>query len=247
MTVTVFADIEKMSRAAADLFTDAAREAIEARGRFLAVLSGGNTSLRTYELLASSPFHNMVAWDRTHIFWGDERCVPFDDPRNNANNAMDQLLSKVPISEAHIHRVESELPPRQAARLYEKQLHEFFDGHPPCFDLTFLGLGENGHTASLFPGTPIIRETERWASEVYVEAQNMHRVSLTSGTINRSRRIVFLVAGKEKARVLHDVLEGSTDPERIPAQLITPIDGDLYWYVDSEAAIFLEGDVHRND
>ncbi len=245
MTVSVFADIDAMSRAAAELFAVAAKKAVDARGKYIVALCGGNTPRRMHEFLASSPFNNRVPWDRIHVFWGDERCVPLDDPRNNADNAIDQLLSKVPINEAHIHRIESDLPPREAARLYEKQLHEFFDNKTPRFDLTFLGLGENGHTASLFPGTPIVDETKRWVSEVFVEEQKMHRVSLTSWTINQSRRIVFLVAGKEKAHVLHEVLDGDAEPKRLPAQLIAPVDGELYWYVDEEAAFFLESVSHR--
>lgn len=245
MTITVFANIDELSRGAAELFARTAKEAVDARGRFIVALSGGNTPRRMHELLAQPPFHNTIGWDRTHVFWGDERCVPLDDPHNNANNAMDQLLSKVPINEAHIHRVESELPPREAARLYEKQLHEFFGGDGPRFDLIFLGLGENGHIASLFPGTAILSETERWVSEVYVEELKMHRVSLTSPTINRSRRIVFLVAGKKKAHVLHDVLDGDAEPDRLPARLIAPVDGELYWYVDEEAAAQLKAAGHR--
>jgi len=240
MGFTVFSDIEELSAAAADLFADDARRAIEQRGKFIVALSGGNTPRRMHELLAQPPFHGHVPWDRIHVFWGDERCVALDDPRNNAFNAIEELLSKVPVEEAHIHRVESELPPREAARLFDKQLHEFFDNDLPRFDLIFLGLGENGHTASLFPGTPILHETERWAREVFVEEQNMHRVSLTSWAINQSRRIVFLVAGRAKANVLHDVVEGDADPDRLPAQLIAPADGELRWYVDEDAAALLE-------
>jgi 6-phosphogluconolactonase len=240
MKVTVFTDMEEMSRAAADLFAETAKMAVAAYGRFAVALSGGHTPRRLHQLLALSMFQNWVPWDRIHIFWGDERCVPLDDDGNNAHNAMKELLNNVPISEAHIHRIESELPPREAARLYEKQLHEFFDSHLPRFDLVFLGLGENGHTASLFPGTPIVRETKRWVSEVFVEKQNMHRVSLTSWTINQARQIVFLVSGGNKARVLHEVLDGDSDPERLPARLIHPTRGELYWFVDKEAAALLE-------
>lgn len=246
MTIKVFANIDEMSRAAAALFAKAAKRAVDARGRFIVALSGGSTPRRMHELLALSPYHNRVPWNRIHFFWGDERCVPLDDPRNNAANAIEQLLSKVSVNEAHVHRVESELPPREAARLYDKQLHEFFDNNSPRFDLVFLGLGQNGHTASLFPGTPILDETARWASEVYVEEQNMHRVSLTAWTINQSQQIVFLVAGKEKASVLHNVLDGDCEPERLPAQLIDPVDGELDWYVDESAAALLESVSHRD-
>jgi 6-phosphogluconolactonase len=244
MGITIFADIDALSRGAAEMFTEAAKSAVDARGRFIVALSGGNTPRPMHELLAQPPFHAHLPWDRIHFFWGDERCVPLDDPRNNAANAIDQLLSKVPVNEAHIHRVESELPPREAARLYDKQLHEFFDKVSPRFDLVFLGLGENGHTASLFPGTPILNETERWVSEVFVEEQDMYRVSLTAGTINQARRIVFLVAGEGKANVLHDILDGEREPERLPAQLIAPVDGELDWYVDESAAALLERVLH---
>jgi 6-phosphogluconolactonase len=247
MAIGVFADIEELSRAAARLFAEAAKKAVGARGRFLVALSGGCTPGRMHEILAAPPFHNQVPWNRIHIFWGDERCVPLNDPRNNAKNAMDRLLNKVAVRAAHIHRIESDLQPRGAARLYEKQLHEFFDDHPPRFDLIFLGLGEDGHTASLFPGTPIIGETDRWVSEVYVEAQDMYRISLTAWAINQARQAVFLVSGKRKAEIVHQVLDGDVGPKRLPAQLIRPVDGELDWYIDEEAAAFFKGVPHQND
>ena len=228
--------MEALSKAAADLFVQAARSSVEARGRFVVALSGGHSPERTYQLLASVPYRDQVAWDKTYVFWGDERCVPRDDPRNNARTAFAMLLNHVPIPRGHIHPIPSEELPSEAADRYETTLRNFFRTQPPRFDLIFLGLGEDGHTASLFPNTTILEEWDRWAKEVYLTDQNMYRVSLTAPTINQAATIAFLVCGSNKSRVLREVLSGPGRPQELPAQLIGPIAGDLLWLVDDEAA-----------
>jgi 6-phosphogluconolactonase len=234
--IKVYPDLEALSQAAAALVVDQAKLAVAARGRFSVALSGGNTPRRTYELLAQPPFLAQAPWDRMHVFWGDERCVPLDDPRSNACMARQAWLDHAPIPEPQIHPLDCAQAPAAAARQYEAQLREFFAGQPPRLDLVLLGLGDNGHTASLFPGTPALEEKARWAAEVYVAEQDLYRVTLTAPFINQAAVVAFLVAGDSKAGVLREVLHGPWDVERLPAQLIQPQSGDLLWLADRKAA-----------
>jgi 6-phosphogluconolactonase len=234
--INIYADPEALSNAAADLFADTARQAVEARGRFTVLLSGGETPRHTYELLAREGYRDGIPWEQVHIFWGDERHVPPDDPRSNVRMARGALLDHVPLLAAQIHPVPYRPSPRESALEYEKLLRAFFAGGPPRFDLVFLGLGTNGHTASLFPGTSVVEEQERWVAEVYVADQDLHRVTLTAPLINEAALVAFIVAGGDKAEVLRNVLEMAPDPRRIPARLIKPVNGRLLWLVDLEAA-----------
>jgi 6-phosphogluconolactonase len=240
--IQVYPDLESLSRAAAALLVEQANLAVAARGRFSVALSGGGTPRRTYELLAEPPLRDQAPWDRMHVFWGDERCVPPDDPRSNARLAREAWLDRVPIPAAQIHPVNCGPAPAAAARQYEAELREFFGGRPPCLDLALLGLGEDGHTASLFPGAPVLEERERWAREVYVAAQDLYRVTLTAPLLNQARLAVFLAAGQSKAKVLREVLYGPRDPGRLPAQLIQPVSGELIWLADLAAAAALAQD-----
>jgi 6-phosphogluconolactonase len=232
----VFEDPEALSKGAAALFAELAQRAVQDRGRFGVSLAGGNTPKRVYELLAQEPHRTQVPWDRVHVFWGDERCVPSDDPRSNARMAGLALLDHVPIPAAQIHPVNGAIDPAKAARQYEAELGAFFAGQPPRFDLILLGLGENGHTASLFPSTPVLHEKDRWVKEVYVAEQSMYRVTMTAPLINQAALIAFVLAGAGKAEVLRQVREGPRQPEDLPAQLIVPDGGELRWLVDRAAA-----------
>ncbi|MCL4535617.1 MAG: 6-phosphogluconolactonase [Bacteroidetes bacterium] len=236
----VYPDLEALSDAAARLFVERAGRASSEDRPFRVAISGGNTPRRTYELLAQPPFRDQVVWERVEVFWGDERCVQTDDPRSNQRMAREALLDRVPIPKEHIHPVLCDEAPGRAAARYEALLRALFGGRPPRFDLVFLGLGENGHTASLFPGTPALDERKHWCAEVYVPGEGLHRVTLTAPVINRAAVIAFLVSGAAKARVLQEVLEGPTDPHRLPAQLIHPTNGELRWLVDREAATYLK-------
>jgi 6-phosphogluconolactonase len=237
--IWVYDDLEALSHAAGGFFVQQARQAAQAKGWFSVVLSGGHTPQRTYELLAGQPYRERVAWGQLHVFWGDERCVPGNDPRSNARMAREALLDHVPIPASQIHPMDCNQEPRRAAARYEDLLRDFFVDEPPRFDLVFLGLGENGHTASLFPGTPVLDEQEKWVSDVAAAGQDLDRITLTAPVINRAAVVVFLVAGASKASVLREVLQGPADPRRLPAQLIQPEDGNLHWFIDREASALL--------
>ncbi len=243
--IRIYPDFESLSRGAAELFVHLAGTSVRARGQFSVALAGGNTPRRTYELLSQNPLRDRVAWNQAHIFWGDERCVAADDPRSNTRMAKQALLEHVPVPSAGIHPIECAESPRDAAHRYESLLRAFFAGGPPRFDIIFLGLGENGHTASLFPYTPALEERDRWTSDVYAAGQNIYRVTMTAPIINQTRAVVFIVSSVSKAKVLQEVLEGPRDPMRLPAQLIQPElhGGELYWLVDRPAALSLSSDI----
>ena len=175
-----------------------------------------------------------------HIFWGDERVVPFADERNNAKMAYENLLSKVDIPKANIHIMQTDIDPVTAAKEYEKILHSYFDNSDKSFDLVLLGMGKDGHTLSLFPSSPLLHEQQHWVNSVYVEDQKMYRITLMPSIVNKASAIIFLVTGAEKAKALHDVLEKSFGLKKYPAQLINPSNGELHWFVDEDAAKYLK-------
>jgi len=240
--VCVYDDYEALSRAAAELFLRQANEAIKDRGRFSVALSGGHTPERIYELLAGPTFNELVDWGRVHVFWGDERCVPPGDPRSNARTAREKLLDHVPVPPGQIHPIACADSAEDGAGSYESLLRSFFGGGPNSFDLVLLGLGTDGHTASLFPGTVAVLEKDRWATEVYSEKDGIYRVTLTAPILNRALVLAFIASGASKAEVLREVLTQGPGPERFPARLIDPdrYGGKLYWLVDKDSASLLE-------
>lgn len=237
--ISILANYETLSHTAAEMFVESAQSEVNGKGYFTIALSGGHTPQRMYELLAHKDIRDRIPWDKTYVFWGDERCVPPDHPSSNQLMVRRLLLAHVNIPQQNVFPISGSLPPEQAAQEYETLLRKFFTNRRPGFDLILLGLGENGHTASLFPGTPALDETQRWATEVYVAEQKMHRVTLTAPFINLAKKIVFLVSGRSKALVLKEVREGPADPGRLPAQLIKPVEGELVWLVDQEAGSLL--------
>ena len=245
--VAVYDDGEALSRAVAKLFAEEARRAVEARGRFLVLLSGGETSRRGYELLAREPLRSSIPWQAVQIFWGDERWVPQSDPRSNFGLTRRAFLDQVPLAEAQLHPVPYESSPRQSALKYERMLRSFFEVAPPRFDLVLLGLGEDGHTASLFPGSAALDEWYRWVCEIYVAEQDLYRVTTTALLINQAALVAFLVAGKGKAAILRRVLEGARDPKQLPAQLIKPEQGRLLWLADRDASRLLREKLPRRE
>ena len=236
--VRVFQDLEALSHAAAALFTESSGQAVGERGRFLVALSGGRTPLRLYELLAQAPYREQVDWACLHAFWGDERCVPAEDLMSNYRLVQDVLLAHVPVPAENVHRVRTELEPELAAQDYSRQLRRFASSPLiwPRFDLVLLGLGLDGHTASLFPHSPVDTAEPTLAVSAPPPARPPWRVTLTPAVINTSRRIVFLISGSGKSRVLASVLYGEHNPQTLPAQRIRPADGDLIWMLDRRAA-----------
>jgi 6-phosphogluconolactonase len=204
-------------------------------------LCGGATPRRTYELLATERFRDRVNWQQVHIFWGDERGVPPEDRRSNYRLARQSFLARVPLPPENIHPIPAFPSVELGARQYEAELKAFFGQAAPRFDLIFLGMGADGHIASLFPGSPVLWEERRWVVGVSVPDQDVARVTLTSWVINLAALVVFMVAGKDKAVVVREVLEGSPESRRYPARLIRPASKRLLWLVDQEAAGGLSG------
>lgn len=241
-TIEVSRDPAALALAVARHVVARASAAIAARGRFLLVLAGGSTPRAAYAALASDEFAPGIEWPRVHVLWGDERCVLPDDPRSNYRMAREALLDRVPVPPGNIYRMRGEDEPAAAAAHYERVLRELLgsDGPdaPPRMgpDLVLLGMGDDGHTASLFPGRAAVHERARWAAADFIEAVGMWRVTLTPVVINAARAVSFVVSGAAKAERLHDVLEGPRAPERLPAQVIRPTRGHLTWLVDEAAA-----------
>jgi 6-phosphogluconolactonase len=236
--IAVLPDAAAIAREAADRIVAAADEARRMGARFSLALSGGSTPKVLYELLAAEPYRSQIDWAAVQIFFGDERCVPPDHSESNYRMAQQSLLSRVPIPLDNIYRMHGEIEPRQAADEYDQILDEKF-GDIGGIDLVLLGLGEDGHTASLFPGTPALREQQRKAVAQYVEKSTTGkswRITLTPQFLNRSRHVLFLVAGVAKATVMQQVLEGPRDPDRLPAQLIDPEKTQVTWLLDVAAA-----------
>lgn len=231
----VLDDVEALARAAADEVVRCAEAAVRERGRFTIALSGGSTPQRLYRLLAD---HAHIDWRAAHVFWGDERHVPPDHPDSNYRMAREALLDLVPVPADNIHRIHAELPDAaEAADAYEIELRRAFSlapGEAPRFDLALMGLGADGHTASLFPGSDALHEHARLVVAPWIDKLSSFRITLTLPVFERAAEVLFLVSGEDKAAALQAVLEG--EPERYPAQLVHPREGRLLWYADRTAA-----------
>jgi 6-phosphogluconolactonase len=234
--VYIFDTPERLAIAAAERFVE--YKALS--GTFSVALAGGNTPRRVYELLATEQFAKRVEWSQVALFFGDERCVPPDHPDSNYRMIFEALISKVAIPSANVHRVIGELDPVESARLYERELRTFFGGLAwPRFDLVLLGMGEDGHTASLFPSSDALHEVSRWVVATKPNDSGHQRVTLTVPVFNHAARIIFLVTGEAKAKRLAQVLRPQPGSELLPAQVIHPAAGSLEWLVDSAAASYL--------
>lgn len=240
--IQILPDAAALARAAADHVVMLAAGAIAERQRFSLGLSGGSTPSALFTLLASAGFAGRIDWNRVHVFWGDERCVPPDHPDSNYRMARETLLDHVPLPEANIHRMHGEMVPAQAAADYERDLQSFFGADDlPRFDLLLQGLGDDGHTASLFPGTTALHERKRRVVENYVPRLGAWRITLTVPVINAAANVVFLVEGAKKSGALRAVLQGPYQPDVYPSQFIQPVDGRLLWLVNQDAAAQLDG------
>src|ERR1700744_3358968 len=238
MELQVYKDAQELSQAAAKWIAGLIAETIKVRDRFTIALSGGSTPKLLHKILAAPPYKDQIDWSKLHIFWGDERAVPFEDDRNNAKMAYDTLLNFVPVPASQIHVMRTDIGPEESAVEYEKILHQYFDKTPFSFDLVLLGMGDDGHTLSLFPGMPIVHEEKAWAKSFWLPAQDMSRITITKTITNKSAAVAFLTAGAAKAHALKEVLEGAYNPDKYPSQEIKPI-GELHWFVDEAAAVDL--------
>lgn len=233
--IRILKTVAELFETAAELFTAQAAEAVRAHGRFAVALSGGSTPKTLYSLLATKPG---IPWDKVCFFWGDERHVPPDNPESNYRMANEALLSKVPVRPENIFRIHAEEADAAAAALqYEQRIKDFFHlppGQFPRFDLILLGIGPDGHTASLFPGTAALNETQRLVVANWVPKFNTHRLTFTFPVLNAAACVTFLASGPDKAPILHEILENSAT--NLPSQKVQPSNGKLIWLVDDAAA-----------
>ena len=225
--ITYFKNADLLAVAAAEYFIKSANEAIKIKGKFTVALSGGNTPAAMYKLLATDFYSSQLNWKNVYFFWGDERCVSLNSKDNNSFNAKNILLEKVAVPKKNIFVIPVNESPVNAAIYYEATIKIFFKTDNPVFDLILLGMGDNGHTASLFPHTSILHEEKLLVKDVYVDEIKMNRISFTAPLINNAKHILFLVAGKEKESMLKKVLEGNYKPDDYPAQLIKNAD----WFI----------------
>ena len=239
LTYRTFPTPPEVARAAAQLFTDAVLASVKARGLARVAISGGTTPRVMFALLTSNPFVSQIPWDKLYLYWVDERSVPPDHPDSNYRMTSEALLSKVPLPSNHIFRMEGELAPEVAAARYEATIRNSFrleGAQTPTFDLVLLGMGDDGHTASLFPHTEGLENITDLVIANHVPQKDTWRISLTFPVINQGREVAFLIEGSAKAQVLHDVLLGPYQPETFPSQLIRPSSGQLTFLLDTAAA-----------
>jgi 6-phosphogluconolactonase len=239
-----FADAESVAQGASEWIAGLARDAVAGRGRFSLALAGGSTPRRIYEILAGEEGPGRgIDWSKVHVFFGDERTVPPDHADSNFRMANDAMLSRVALPPENVHRMIGEGDAVANARLYEDELRSFFgdDADWPAFDLVMLGMGDDGHTASLFPGTTALDERCAWVVANWVEKFQTYRITLTAPAINHAARVLFTVTGAGKAARLKEVVEGERDTSRLPSQLVEPRGGTIDWFVDEGAAGQLSG------
>jgi 6-phosphogluconolactonase len=238
--IRVYQNAGQVNRALAERFASISGKAIAARGRFVVSLAGGNTPHGAYELMTTPEYVALIDWQSAYVFWGDERCVPPESLESNARSVRETLLNHVPVPVNHIHRIRGEIDPEQAAEEYDKTLREFFRNRmqsgKPRFDLVLLGMGVDGHTASLFPGAPSLHEEKKWVVAHKVKNVDLWRITLTPVALNAASNVIFLVMGAEKADMVKRVLEGDPNPDELPAQSIKPVDGNVLWLLDEHAA-----------
>jgi len=253
MHLHIFENINELSKRVADWMIEHINNTLQQQDRFTLVLSGGSTPKKLHELLSSDDYKNEIDWSKLHIFWGDERFVPFNDDRSNSKMCFDTLLNNVPVPKEQIHKMQTEnITPEDSAKAYEEVLKKYFpEAASPqlqttnyklqTFDLVLLGMGDDGHTLSLFPGkTEVIHETKKLCTSLWLESQNMYRVTLTHPIVNYSAAVAFLVTGSGKAKALHEVLKGNYNPDVYPSQIVKPTNGELHWFVDEAAASLLQ-------
>ncbi|MDR6528618.1 6-phosphogluconolactonase [Chryseobacterium rhizosphaerae] len=234
MNITVFNDLEKLYRKAADTFVDLSKEAIRKNNRFTVALSGGSSPKAIFKLLATEEYAEKIEWNKLYFFWVDERWVPLDDEKSNARMTFEELLNQVPVTKDHIFPMYQEgILPEDYAKEYEQQIKSVL-GKEGIFDFILLGMGDDGHTASLFPGEEVLDENEKWVSAYYLKPQEMFRITLTAPLINKAENILVVAFGESKKHALNEVLQGEYNPKLYPLQLIHKKEG-FQFFTDEKA------------
>jgi 6-phosphogluconolactonase len=236
MQLHIQKDATAVSQELAEWITHTIETTLQTQDRFTWVVTGGNSPKLLYELLSAAPYKERIDWGKMHIFWGDERAVPFTDSRNNARMTFEQLLDRVPVVKEQVHVMRTDISPEASAADYEQILHQYFPEEGATFDLVLNGMGDDGHTLSLFPHTPVIHETKAWVTSFYLAPQEMYRITLTAPIVNRAHKVAFLTFGSNKAHALQEVLKGARNVDQYPSQIIQPASGELHWFVDEAAA-----------
>jgi 6-phosphogluconolactonase len=237
--IHVYPNKEKLVTATAERVADCIEQAIQQNGLCNLALSGGNTPGGIFSLLASNVYRDRLDWSRLHLFWGDERMVPPEHQDSNFRLVRETLLDHIKIPDENIHRIRGEIVPEEAAAEYAELLHDHFKESSPCFDLMLLGLGEDGHTASLFPGTDAVEECEKHAVAVFVPKLSAWRVTLTLPVLNAARKVLFLVSGKSKSEMVQHIMSNKQPAKEIPATMVNPQNGELHWMLDSDAMVLI--------
>ncbi|QRQ63207.1 6-phosphogluconolactonase [Sphingobacterium multivorum] len=241
--LNIFATTEEIFKEAAAVFISSANEAIRQKGYFAVALTGGSSPEGLYRLLSEDQYKNQIDWAKVLIFWGDERWVPLDNDLSNARMSYEQLLDRVPVRPVNVFPMYRDgITAEDFAAVYNVLLKEML-GSDGRMDLILLGMGQDGHTASLFPGTVALDETENWVTAYYLEQQQMYRITLTAPFLNRARKLLVIAFGETKAEALKEVIEGPYNPRIYPAQLLAPSQGELLFLVDKKAAKYLHGNI----
>ena len=238
MKLHVYNTEEEVIKGLADFFIKTVTHTIKTKDECYVVLSGGNSPKKLYQLLTSDDYKNKIDWSKVSFFFGDERYVPYDDPENNGLMAKQTLFEPLHIDESKIFYIGTSLSPEHDAANYTDTIFTYFGERQPKFDLILLGLGDNSHTASLFPYTDVLHEEKAIVRSVFLEDKKIYRITMTAALINDAHNIAFLVYGKTKAEAVHHVLKGEKNIELYPAQLIQPMDGTVNWFMDKDAAAF---------
>lgn len=235
MNLKIAENIDVLNEMVGEMIVSSIKNTLKKQDRFTLVLSGGSTPKKLYQLLASGKFRNKIEWDKLHIFWGDERYVPFENENNNAKMAFEALLNHVPVSKEQIHIIRTDSKPDDSAAAYEKLLKSYFPDPNKTFDMVLLGLGNDAHTLSLFPSSPLIHEKKNWVKALHLKEQKMYRITLTAPVVNAAGVVLFLVSGADKSSALYHVMTEEYNPDLYPAQIIQPYNDNLYWFADKVA------------
>ncbi len=238
-SIHAYPNKEKLVAATTERMVNSIGQAIQQNGLCNMVLSGGNTPGGVFSLLASSTYRDRVEWGKLHLFWSDERMVPPEHQDSNFRLVRETLLDHIKIPDGNIHRIRGEIAPEEAAAEYAALMHGHFNDNPPRFDLMLLGLGEDGHTASLFPETGAVEECEKYAIAVFVPKLNTWRVTLTLPVINAAKEILFLVSGKPKSEMVQRIMSNKQPAKEVPATMVNPQNGEIHWMLDSEAMVLI--------